>query len=82
MESFFFDQESLALDTRQRAVFGTNILTGDGLPEAFKWLSEMIASQTKDDTESMGRVKVSIEDEIIETLKNGTSRKSVQDISQ
>ncbi|CEI62157.1 unnamed protein product [Fusarium venenatum] len=82
MESFFFDQESSTLSTRPHAVFSTNTLTGYGLPEAFKWLGEMIPSQTKYNAGGTERVKASIQDEIIEILENGTSRKFVQETSQ
>ncbi|EKJ74347.1 hypothetical protein NXS19_006795 [Fusarium pseudograminearum] len=81
-ESFFFDQASSALAARPHAVFGTNIHTGEGLPESFKWLSEMVANRTTHDTRGTESAKVSCQDEVVAILENGTGRKFERENSQ
>ncbi|QPC70897.1 hypothetical protein HYE68_001649 [Fusarium pseudograminearum] len=80
--SFFFDQASPALAARPHTVFGTNIHTGEGLSESFKWLSEMVANRTTHDTRGTESAKVSCQDEVVAILENGTGRKFERENSQ
>ncbi|KAJ4258219.1 hypothetical protein NW762_008367 [Fusarium torreyae] len=83
---YFVDDISSSLVGRPHAVLGTNLQTGEGLKEAFEWLSKTVESRMKYDTgvvekfsvlEAEDEVKMIIQEAFREDQKMAINEKSV-----
>ncbi|KAF4964582.1 hypothetical protein FSARC_7488 [Fusarium sarcochroum] len=62
---YYLDDVSSSLVSRPHAVFGTNIRTGEGLTEAFEWLSKTVETRMKYDTGVVEKLSVlEVEEEV------------------